>query len=397
MPVPHIVVIVVDRLGSGWLGPYGNAWIPTPALNHLAAQSALCEFMVSDSFELAQVYRSYSSGVPAWRTSESPQPPLPQLARDAGYETLLVTDAEEVAHHPLAGTFAHIDLLTWQRAAATAAQASQTRLGDVLATAGEAIGKFKGPKLVWVHAAGMNAAWDAPRELRERVTADDDPTPQDFVTPPSLVLERNYDPDDLLGIVQAYAAEVVAFDENLGRMLATLDAVCDPAETLLVLTSPRGYALGEHLGIGAAGDALHGELLQVPMLIRHPSAAMRLLRQRGLHQPSDLHRLIANAIQADQAVDFADHAHSLVVSSAAGELGLRTEHWFYRQHGEESERLQQLYAKPDDRWEVNEVSQRAADVVEAFGELGEWVEAHRGLPDSPALPDLPETIAAARR
>ena len=397
MPAPHIVVIAVDRLGSGWLGPYGNAWIPTPALNRLAADSALCEFMVSDSCELTKVYRSYFSGVPAWRGLDPGNLTLSQLAANAGYQTLLITDAEEVARHPLAGGFEHIDLLQWERPAVAAAKASQTRLGDVFATAGEALGKPDQPQFLWVHAAGMNAAWDAPRELREQVTAEDDPTPQEFVAPPALVLKENYDPDDVLGIVQAYAAEVLAFDENLGTLLATVSAACDPANTLLILTSPRGYALGEHLAVGAAGDALRGELLQVPLLIRYPSASTRLVRLGGLHHPPDVHSLVTAAVQSNETIDLENTAHPMVVASAGNELSLRTEHWFYRQRRAGEEYARQLYAKPDDRWEVNEVSQRAADVVEAFHELACWIEAHRDLPDSPLLPDLPEVVAAARR
>jgi hypothetical protein len=393
---PHIVVIVVDRLGSGWLGPYGNAWIPAPTLNRLAAQSLLCEFMVSDSCELTQVYRSYFSGVPAWRTVDLSHPPLPQLARDAGYQTILITDADEVARHPLAGAFEQADLLTWQRPAATAAKVSQTRLGDVFATAAAAISHSPKPKLLWIHAAGPNAAWDAPRELRERMAAEDDPTPQEFVAPPSLLLEKNYDPDFLLGMVQAYAAELVACDDNLGTLLAALDAICDPANTLLVFTSPRGYALGEHLRVGAAGDSLRGELLQVPLLIRFPGAAGRLTRLGGLRQPIDLHALITAAMRAEMA-HFIDSGHPFVPSAAPGELSLRTAHWFYRRIGIGDDLNQELYAKPDDRWEVNEVSKRAAEVVEAFQELAQWLEAHRGLPESPVLPRLPEIVAEALR
>jgi arylsulfatase A-like enzyme len=389
-------VIAVDRLGAGWLGPYGNAWIPTPALNRLAAESVLCEFMISDSHELSAVYRSYLSGVPAWRTIDSAQAPLAQIAR-AQYETLLITDAEEIARHPLAGGFDHIDLLTWKRPAATALAASQTRLGDVFTAAGEALGKSNKPKFLWIHAAAMNAAWDAPQELRERVAAEDDPQPQSFVAPPSLEFAKDYDPDFMLGIVQAYAAEIMALDENLGTLLAALDAICDPANTLLILTSPRGYALGEHLRVGAAGDALRGEVLQVPLLVRYPDRSMRLTRLGGLHQPMDLYSLIAAAIQSHQLISLESLVHEMVPASAAGEIGLRTGHWFYLHSGASENRIPELYAKPDDRWEVNEVSQRAADVVAACEELAQWLQANCGLPDSPALPALPEILTAARR
>jgi arylsulfatase A-like enzyme len=233
--------------------------------------------------------------------------------------------------------------------------------------------------------------------LRERVAAEDDPQPQDFVAPPSLELPRDYDPDFVLGIVQAYAAEIMAFDENLGTLLATLDALCDPANTLLILTSPRGYALGEHLRVGAAGDALRGELLQVPLLVRFPDRATRLTRLGGLHQPSDVHSLIAGAIQSHQLISLESIVHEIVPASAPEETSLRTAHWFYRQSGAGENCLKELYAKPDDRWEVNEVSQRATEVVGAFEEFVQWLQANRGLPDSPALPPLPEILIAARR
>jgi arylsulfatase A-like enzyme len=397
MPLRNIVVVVVDRLGPGWLGPYGNAWIPTPTLNRLAAQSLLCEFAISDSCELAQVYRSYFSGVPAWRTIASSHAPLAQLARDAGYQTALITDAEEVARHPLASAFEQADLLTWQRIAATVQQVSQTRLGDVFTTAAEAISKATEPTFLWIHAAGPNAAWDAPRELRERMTAEDDPPPQEFVEPPSLLLEKNYDPDSLLGFVQAYAAELVACDENLGTLLTTLESVFDPSRTLLVFTSPRGYALGEHMRVGVAGDSLRGELLHVPLLIRSPDAASKLTRHGGLHQPIDLYALIRATMQSDRTSDVTDVDHAFVASSAPGELSLRTTHWFYRRSRGGDDEVQELYAKPDDRWEVNEVSQRAAEVVEAFGDLVHWLEAHRTLPEPPAFPELPEIIAQPPR
>lgn len=395
---PNIVVVSIDRLGAGWLGPYGNAWIPTPALNRLAAESVLCEFMVSDSWDLGAVYRSYFSGVAAWRTVDSTQPALAQLARAANYKTLLITDADEIARHPFAPSFEHIDLLTWNRPARTALAANQTRLGDVFTAAAEALPRSDKPKFLWIHAAAMKAAWDAPQELRERVAAEDDPQPQSFVEPPSLELAKDYDPDFMLGIVQAYAAEVMAFDENLGTLLAALDAISDPAHTLLILTSPRGYALGEHLRVGAAGDALRGELLQVPLLVRYPDRATELTRLGGLHQPIDVYSLIAGAIKSQQPISLESSVHEIIAASASGEIGLRTPHWFYRQSGTGENCVKELYAKPDDRWEVNEVSQRAADVVAACEELVQWfLQANGGLPDSPALPALPEIVATARR
>jgi arylsulfatase A-like enzyme len=395
---PHIVVIAIDRLGSGWLGPYGNTWVETPALNCLAAESLLSEFAISDAHDLATVYRSYWSGTPSWQRRLNGSPAIAQLARSRGYETLLVTDAEEVAHHPQACDFEHIDLLAWRQPARTADDPRRTRAAEVLTAAGEALAPSAKPKFLWVHAAAMNAAWDAPLELRERMAADDDPQPQQFVEPPSLVLAHDYNPDQLLGIVQAYAAEVMSIDECLASFHTSIAAVCDPDQTLLIVTSPRGYALGEHLLVGSPGDGLRGELLQVPLLVRLPGGVGKLSRISSLLQPADVSKFVAAALAGDLTCGMMEApAREVAIASSKHELAFRTEHWFYRQTGDSDQRLVELYSKPDDRWEVNEVSQRAMDVVAAFDELTTWVQASRELPDSPNLPALPETITDSRR
>ena len=59
MSLRNAVIVVIDRLGAGFLGPYGATWLDTPALNRLASQSLLIEHPLSDSPELVQVYRSF--------------------------------------------------------------------------------------------------------------------------------------------------------------------------------------------------------------------------------------------------------------------------------------------------------------------------------------------------
>ena len=58
----NALVLVYDRLSAGYLGPYGNTWFETPAWNRLASQSLLSECWLSDSSDLASVYRSWWSG-----------------------------------------------------------------------------------------------------------------------------------------------------------------------------------------------------------------------------------------------------------------------------------------------------------------------------------------------
>ena len=52
MDARSAIILVVDRLGAGHLGPYGNTWVETPALNRLAAESVLFELAITDSPQL---------------------------------------------------------------------------------------------------------------------------------------------------------------------------------------------------------------------------------------------------------------------------------------------------------------------------------------------------------
>jgi hypothetical protein len=395
------VVVVVDRLGAGWLGPYGNTWIPTPSLNQLAAQSLLCEFVVGDSYSLVDAYHSYWSGLPAFCSATPSWSSLPQLAAQAGLQPVLITDAEEITQHPLVEGFEEGKLLRVKPPQRLVASVEQTRLAQLFHMAGEAITRGDQPSFVWIHAQGPNAAWDAPYPLREQLADEDDPPPLQFAAPVHQALAKGYDPDELLGIVQSYAAEVVSFDESLGALLKTIDATLDPRETLLVLTSPRGYALGEHLAIGSAGDSLRGEVLQVPLLVRFPEQAHRLTRLISLHQPVDLFATIAAALQTDAPTGWGSDlarvargelaASPLAIASSGKEIALRSPAWLFRKAITDEAAKVELYAKPDDRWEVNEISARAPDVVEQFEACWSAIEPQLSR-QSPPTVELPESL-----
>src|SRR5438105_12240723 len=102
MQTTNAVVLVIDRLGAGWLGPYGNTWLETPNFNRLAASSVLWETVVAESPDLRSSYRSCWTGRHVLEASSEAWSPLPDLATNAGGLTALVTDEAEVAGHPLA-------------------------------------------------------------------------------------------------------------------------------------------------------------------------------------------------------------------------------------------------------------------------------------------------------
>lgn len=65
-----------------------------------------------------------------------------------------------------------------------------------------------------------------------------------------------------------YLRHITGVDENLGRLLDTLDSLGLTEDTVVVYTSDNGYFLGEH----HLGDkrALYEESLRIPMLVRYP-------------------------------------------------------------------------------------------------------------------------------
>ncbi|MCA9226633.1 MAG: hypothetical protein KDA47_13520, partial [Planctomycetales bacterium] len=113
---------------------------------------------------------------------------------------------------------------------------------------------------------------------------DDDPLPDDFVEPPEQHLTAPADPDELLKLTHAYAGQVTVIDECLAVIMAAIDSRASDAPPLVIVTSPRGYPLGEHGRIGLCDAALYGELLQVPLFIRDADTAHVMSRSQSLVQ-----------------------------------------------------------------------------------------------------------------
>ncbi len=108
----NAVILIIDRLHSGFVGACGNTWIATPELNRLAADGFLFDRAMIDSPGLEQLYRSYWQGIHALaQKADNPSASLPRDLVVAGYTTVLLTDDPAVAQHPLAAGFGEYELL----------------------------------------------------------------------------------------------------------------------------------------------------------------------------------------------------------------------------------------------------------------------------------------------
>jgi Sulfatase len=363
MPDRSAIVLTFDRLGAAWLGPYGNTWLDTTHFNRLAAQSRLFEAVLADSPALPQSCRAWWSGGHACEPVAASKTPLPQLAAAAGARSLLVTDDDEVACQSLAGSFDELLVVPTLDVQPTAQEIEDTALFRLFSAATAALDECRQPALVWIHARAMSGAWDAPLALRNQFADEDDPLPPTLTEPPERMLPPGFDPDELLGVTQAYAGQVALADWCLGVLLEALDSHPLASQMLFAVTAPRGYPLGEHHRVGPCDQALYGELLHVPLLLRLPAGALALERTHDLVQPSDVYSLIAGNCGWGPHLDPSGPRR---VACAVGEQqrAIRTPAWFLRESTSAGQSQRELFAKPDDRWEVNEIASRCADEVE---------------------------------
>jgi arylsulfatase A-like enzyme len=213
-----------------------------------------------------------------------------------------------------------------------------------------------------------------------------------------------------------YAAAVTALDAQLGILLDQLEGAGSLEETLIWLTANRGLALGEHGFVGTYRPWLHEEVLHLPSIIRWPGGAEPGLRLAGLTQPVDflptlldlfglpvpeVHGTSLLPLLRGEKEAVRPYACAGLQIGGAIEWALRTPDWAFllpvRPAEGDPPRASQLYVKPDDRWEVNNVYQHHLELAEHFEQvLHAFVAATRrpGRWEAPALGDL-EAVPAA--
>lgn len=391
----NAICLVVDRLHAGFLGAMGNSWARTPTFDRLASQSLLFDAAVIDSPHLSSLYHSYWQGQHALTTSSidphDTNNSLPSRLDAAGVRSVLLTDDPSVAESKVAACFSERIVLPGATPTTLADSMEETGLAHFFAAAIDLVERMDEPSLIWLHTRGMAAPWDAPLELREAFADEEDPDPLTSVDTPCQILPPDYDPDELLGITQAYVAQIALWDACLGTLLDAIDESPAADRTLLNVLGARGFPLGEHLGVGAASDALYGELLNVPWAMRLPKAEAASIRTSELVQPPDLFATLCDWWQFDASAESSpgnQQRESLLKLAATegtwprdraccrgedDEWAIRTRAWFAR--GTSPTEIAdpemaipeidnaQLFTKPDDRFEVNEVSARCVDIT----------------------------------
>ena len=393
-PQKNAIVLVVDGLHNGFPGAYGNSDAVTPSLDRFACDSLLCDRYYADALGLSLLYRGFWYGIPSGEpeTETVPAlPGLPRLLKEKGYRTILLTDEQDVAYGLYADWFTEVHRIAPAASEHPAFSLEETQFFRMFATIIDLVEEKDGPYLLWCHFKGFSGPWDFPQEYRDEYAEEGDPPPYAGTAVPRLDNrdgKTGPDPDERQSVVEAYSGGVAVLDEAFAGFLELLTGGELGENTLTVFAASRGFSMGEHrlIGLPEPGD-LWGENLHLPLLVRLPDQRdeRRMIRTSSLVQPNDIFAtllewfgLSAGNFDDDRtgksllqllADETASFRKEIRITGDTTIAAVMQSDWFFRLRTEPDEFREnrpriELYAKPGDRYEVNEVADRCGEIVE---------------------------------
>jgi arylsulfatase A-like enzyme len=311
----NVILIILDTLRKDHVGAYGNNWIKTPNLDALAKESVRFTRAYPDAMPTIQARRAIHTGMrtfpveaPAygWTSIPEEQPTLAEVLEAAGYQTMLVTDTYH-QFYPHMNFHRGFKVYHWIRGQENDPFKPPSSLSEVEMRRRYLIygGGHKARQYL-ANVQGRRKSeedWFAPKvfidamELLEGARRRepfflvvDCYDPHEPWDPPEKYISL-YDPDgyegkeplndkygkddyltdrQLLRMRALYSAEVTMTDRWLGNFLHRAQELEVMENTLLILLSDHGHALGEHGYIGKLAYALWPELTDIVFLLRHP-------------------------------------------------------------------------------------------------------------------------------
>ncbi len=399
------LVIVANGFHLGYLGCYGNDWIATPALDRLAAEGIVFDQHFSDRPDARGARQTWRTGkylFPEMSPATHGSPlttdalDLLQLLRTEGITTSVVIDSRESKE--FARGWNHVyELPARHLEGKGLTQTVETTLAAVDDLA------HRENWLLWVEIPTLLPPWNVPDQFLQpyfEKDAEEEGTESQSVDPlndPAIGFVDENDDATLMRLQRTYAAAVSYLDSGLEALFEELQARHLMEKVIIVVTADQGFPLGEHGIVGYHRPWLHDELIHIPLLVRLPGAAEAGHRSSALTQPVDLMPTLLEALglpipsvqgfsllplMRGEKDCLRSYACSGLQIGAGGELALRTSEWAFVLPWQTSpgdpHRAVQLYVKPDDRWEVNNVLQHNMDLADNLERvLRGFVEATR--------------------
>ncbi len=400
-----VLVLAARGLQARALGCYGNTWIDTPALDALAAEGVVFDWHFADAADAAGARRAWRSGcyhLPLSRAVSAAEAPdlLVELHQQGVFTCLIVDDS-----HPAPPAFE----AGWDEVVHVApSQEGESSLECVLETARAALERLaeRDHWLLWLDLATLLPPWEIPEEFQEpyfreepledeeeEIEEEEEPIEYEPLLPLPDPVEGPMDLEDdelFLRLWSSYAAAVSYLDAAVGELVEVLG----DRKVSILFTADHGYPLGEHGIVGLVRPWLYEEVIHVPLILRLPGAAEAGRRVAALTQAVDLAPTLADLFSVSmtsiQGSSLLPLAHGRVeqvreMAYAGLEVGGATE-WALRTPdralllpiqtpADHPPRPPQLFVKPDDAWEVNNIIQHEPEHAENLERaLREFVE-----------------------
>ena len=311
----NVILVILDSLRKDHVGAYGNSWIKTPTLDALAEEGLLFTRAYPDAMPTIPARRAIHTGMrtfpleaPAygWTSIPEEQTTLAEILESAGYHTMLITDTYH-QFYPYRNFHRGFKVYRWIRGQErdpykppSSISEEEMRKRYLILGEGHKARQYlanvqgqrkseedwfapkvflgameflegvhrREPFFMVVDCYDPHEPWDPPEKYSRLY----DPDGYEGKEP----LNDNYGKDDyltdrqLLRMRALYSAEVTMADRWLGNFLQKAHDFGIMENTLLILISDHGHALGEHGYTGKPAYALWPELTDIVFLIRHP-------------------------------------------------------------------------------------------------------------------------------
>jgi arylsulfatase A-like enzyme len=286
---PNLVLIVVDTLRADHLEIYGYERKTSPALKKLAERGVVYEQHVASAGQtVPSTLTLLTSLHPAEHgfrhlgnghfSKHRPVYPdaltlLPEVLKEAGYATAGFVGNPFLQDEN--GFSQGYDRFLYSDADGARLTDAAIRWMDQHVSDGE-------PFFLYVHYFDVHTPYRPPGRFRELF-----PRPAN-----GRVIESNgHVPGarkrDLRATVALYDGGIAYTDDQIGRLLASLDALGVVEETVVAVTSDHGEEFMDHGGFGH-GTHVHGELVRAPLIIAGPGVRDPGRREAKLTQHLDL-------------------------------------------------------------------------------------------------------------
>jgi arylsulfatase A-like enzyme len=407
-----LLVLTARGVRATALGPYGNSWTDTPALDALAARGIVFDRHLADRPDPEGARRAWRTGCydlprsPGESVAPAvPAPDLLEVLRGRGVRTWLLVDASR----PAPPFFEE----GWEVVERVDAASEATALEAVLERASQVLGQLAGQDdwLLWIDLATPLPPWDVPEEFlqayfseeplegeeegeadeeEEEEVEEEEGSEEDEEVEPLEPIEGEppvrVDPEDdemFLRLHTTYAAALSYLDTGLESLLEELAGLPGCSDVGVLFTSDHGLPLGEHEDVGLRSVWPFAERVHLPLLVRLPGDEGAGRHVSAWTQAIDLAVTVARWFGADlpgcQGIDLLPLARGTAEVPARpyacsgverdGQAGWAL--WTAERKllvatrpGEDTVTTGRLYVQPDDAWEVNDIAGQELEQAE---------------------------------